>query len=358
MALDEDRVSELAVEVFKHLNGTMITAMTVIGDELGLYRALASSGVVTSEILASELSMSERWVREWLHGQAAVGYVDHLGDGRFEMSAEAAAVLADDSHPRFSAGGAGMIVPLLSRSVPAMKRVFESGRGLTYDEFGGAQFAEAQERMWAPWFQHQLVDTVLPALDGVVDKLKHGGRLADTGCGAGVAVMEMARAYPDAEFVGYDNSEHALERANRSKRQTNLENVHFLNPDVDPLPSEPTYDVITTFDCIHDMAHPTPAIRAIRSALKGDGTWFVADVHAGDSLDENLEEANPLLPMLYGFSVLCCLSSSMSSPDAEGFGTLGFGEAKARRMAAEAEFSRFRRHDFANPLNAYYEIRP
>ena len=123
------------------------------------------------------------------------------------------------------------------------------------------------------------------------------------------------------------------------------------------MPVNGGYDLICSFDCIHDMAHPTQAIHAIRRAIKPDGTWFIADIHCGASLEENLAEASPLLPMLYGFSVLCCMSSSLSTPDGEGLGTVGFGEAMAQQMTSEAGFSSFQRHDFDNPLNSYYEVR-
>lgn len=355
--LDSQKVDALSEQVFGHMNSTMITALTIIGDQLGLYRGLQGTGPITSEELATKLGFSERWVREWLHGQAAIGYVDYLGDGQFHLTDEAAAVFADESTPAFAIGGLGIIPALIGHSLPKMRKVFETGIGLTYDEFG-PDFAHSQERFWAPWFKHMLVGTVLPSLDGIVEKLKRGAKVADIGCGAGVAIVEMAKAFPRSEFYGYDNSENALARALALKKETGVSNASFVNPDVAPLPEVADFDLITTFDCIHDLAHPTPVIHAIRKSLKPDGTWFVVDIHAGDSLEENLEEANPMLPMLYGFSVLCCLSSSMSTPDGEGFGTVGFGEAKARRMSAEAGFTRFKCHDFDNPLNAYYEVQP
>lgn len=357
--LNEELIGSYAEQVFGHLNSTMITAMTHIGDRLGLYRGMHGAGEMTSEALAKKLSYSERWVREWLHGQAAIGYVDYCGDGRFLLKDEAAAVLADESNPAFAVGGLGMLPPLLGGVVPEMRNVFESGIGLTYDAFG-PDFASSQERFWGPWFRNALVSSVLPSLDGVVPKLEQGALVADIGCGAAIGLIEMAKAYPRSEFRGFDNSANALARAESARADAGVTNVTFFNPDDDPLSEHPEYDFVTTFDCIHDMAHPTPAIRAIRNSLRDDGTWFVADIHAGDSLEENLAQENPMLPMLYGFSILCCLQSSTSAPDAEGLGTVGFGAAQARRMTAEAGFTRFRRtpDDPNNPLNAFYEIRP
>ena len=357
--LNEEKIGEYAGQVFDHLNSTMITALTHIGDRLGLYRAMQGAGALSSDELANKLSFTERWVREWLHGQAAIGYVDYLGDGQFQLNDEAAAVFADESSPAFAVGGLGMLPPLLGTVVPQMQKVFETGIGLTYDAFG-PEFATSQERFWGPWFRNALVSAVLPDLDGVVSKLQQGALVADIGCGAAVGLVEMAKAFPNSEFRGFDNSGHALQRAAEVRDEAGVSNVKLLNPDIEPLSEQPDYDLITTFDCIHDMTHPTPAIRAIRSSLKDDGTWFVADIHAGETLEENLAQDNPMLPMLYGFSVLCCLQSSTSAPDAEGLGTVGFGEATARRMTEEAGFTRFKRiqDDPNNPLNAFYEIRP
>ena len=156
--LDEETVGTYAQQVFDHLNSTMITALTHIGDRLGLYRAMQGGGEMTSEDVAEKLAFSERWVREWLHGQAAIGYVDYCGDGRFLLTDEAAAVFADESSPAFAVGGLGMLPPLLGGVIPEMQKVFESGIGLTYDAFG-PEFATAQERFWGPWFRNALVSS-------------------------------------------------------------------------------------------------------------------------------------------------------------------------------------------------------
>ena len=334
----------------------MNTAMVWLGDHMGLYRAMQGAGPLSSEDLAGKLGLSERWVREWLHGQAAAGYIDYQGDGAFLLSDEAAMVLADEASPAFCAGGVTHIPQLMGEVLLKIPQAFKSGVGLSYDELG-AEAARGVERLLAPWFRHKLVPLALPALDGVVEKLEQGARVADLGCGAGVALIEIAKAFPRCELHGYDISQYALERAAANKQEAGVTNVTFHDAAVEPMPDDASFDLITTLDCIHDMAHPSAAIRAIRKAIKPDGTWFIADIHCGASLEENLEEANPMLPMLYGFSVLCCMSSSLSEPDGEGLGTVGFGHAMARQMTAEAGFSKFKMHDFDNPLNAYYEVR-
>ena len=352
----QSKVGELAGKVFADLGGAVTTGMVWLGDHMGLYRAMQNAGPLTSQMLADKLGLSERWVREWLHGQAAAGYIEYSGDGEFLLTDEAAMVLADESSPAFCAGGVGHIPQLLGDVLLRIPEAFRTGRGLSYDELG-PEAARGVERLLAPWFRHKLVPVAIPALNGVAEKLEQGARVADLGCGSGVALLEIAKAYPNSELHGYDISRHALERAAANKRAAGVDNVVFHDASVEPMPGDASFDLITTLDCIHDMAHPSEAIRAIRNAIKSDGTWFIADVHCGASLEENLAEANPLLPMLYGFSVLCCMSSSLSEPGGEGLGTVGFGEAMAQKMTQEAGFSSFRRHDFDNPLNAYYELK-
>jgi SAM-dependent methyltransferase len=167
----------------------------------------------------------------------------------------------------------------------------------------------------------------------------------------------MAAAYPRSAFHGFEISKHALARAQANRQASGLRNVTFHDANGDALPADGRFDLVTTFDCIHDMAHPARVMHAIRKALKGDGTWLIADINCKATFEENLAD-NPLAPLMYGFSVLCCMSSALSEPGGAGLGTLGFTESLARRMTAEAGFTRFKRHDFDNPFNAYYEVRP
>jgi 2-polyprenyl-3-methyl-5-hydroxy-6-metoxy-1,4-benzoquinol methylase len=329
--------------------------MIYLGDRLGLYRALQGSEPVTSDELARKTGLHERWVREWLQGQATAGLLDYKGDGRFALSPEAALVLADEHNLLFLAGGF-CALPQQMAILERLPEAFKSGLGLPYDALG-PEGARGIERLLAPWFHTQLVPVALPKLDGVVAKLQAGAKVADVGCGAGVALLEMAKAHSRSEFHGYDISQHALARAAENKAQAGVHNVTFHDATVDGLPGNASFDFITTFDCIHDMAHPTVVIRAIRQAIKPDGTWLIADIHGQPTFEENLTN-NPLAPLMFGFSVLCCMSSALSEPGGEGLGTLGFPESVAHRMTTEAGFTRFRSHDFNNPINAYYEVRP
>lgn len=353
--IDRDKVQKLAEHTMGILSGAVTSGMIYLGDRLGLYKAMDAAGPLTSDELAAKTGLHERWVREWLEGQATAGLLDYRGERKFELSAEAALVFSNERSPAFLAGGFCSL-PQQMGVIERLPESFETGLGLPYDAFG-PEGARGIERFLAPWFQAHLVPKALPALDGVVPKLEAGAKVADVGCGAGVALLKIAQAYPHTECHGYDISKHALARAEQNKAEAGVANVSFHDANGDSIPDDKSFDFITTFDCLHDMPNPTPVMQAIYRALKPDGTWLIADIHSLPSFEENLEK-NPLAPLLYGFSVMCCMSSAMSTPDGEGLGTLGFSEPVARRMIGAAGFTRFAAHDFDNPINAYFEVRP
>jgi SAM-dependent methyltransferase len=353
--VDEDQLRAFSGRVFATLNGAVMSAFIHLGDELGLFRAMADGKSVTSETLAGQTGLSERWVREWLQGLGAAGLLDYEGDGRFSLSAEGRCVLADDNHP---ASGIGLFTKL-PRQIGSLDRIAESfrtGIGLPYDAFG-SEGARGTERGLAPWYKHNLIPVALPMLDGVVGKLERGAKVADVGCGAGAALIEMAKAFPASEFHGYELSQHALERAEANKAEARLENLSFHDVASDALPEDESFDFITTFDCLHDMTRPDLTIAAIRRALRPDGSWLIADIDGAPTYEENLER-NPMASLMYGFSVLSCMSSALSEPDGLGLGTLGFHEEVAHKMCSEAGFTRFRRVEIPHGMNAYYEVRP
>ena len=353
--IDIERTKKTAEHVFDVLGGALVSGMIYLGDRLGLYQALNGAGAITSEELARRSGLHERWIREWLYGQAAASLIDYKGEGRFELSPESALVLANENSPFFLAGGFSAL-PQQMAVLNLLPESFKSGMGLTYDQLG-PEVNRGVERLLAPWFRTQLVPIALPKLDGVVAKLQAGAKVADVGCGAGVALIEMAKAYPRSEFHGYDIAKIPLARASENAQQAGIENITFHDASVDPLPGDASHDFITTFDCLHDMTRPDLMMKAIRKAIKNDGTWLIADVHGQPTFEQNLKE-NPLAPVMYGFSVLCCMSSALSEPGGLGLGTLGFPEPVARKMTAEAGFTRFTTRDFENPINAYYEVRP
>jgi 2-polyprenyl-3-methyl-5-hydroxy-6-metoxy-1,4-benzoquinol methylase len=353
--IDFEKAKQIAESVFGVLGGALVSAMIHLGDRMGLYQSLNGAGPVTSEELARKTGLHERWLREWLYGQAAANLIDYRGEGQFELSAESALVLANENSPFFLAGGfCGL--PQQMAVLNLLPESFKSGKGLTYDQLG-PEVNRGVERLLAPWFRTQLVPNALPKLDGVVGKLQAGARVADIGCGSGIALIEMAKAYPRSDFHGYDIAQIALARARENATQAEAKNIVFHDASIDPLPGDANHDFITTFDCLHDMTRPDLVMQAIRKAIKPDGTWLIADVHGQPTFEQNLKD-NPLAPVMYGFSVLCCMSSALSEPDGLGLGTLGFPEPVARKMTAEAGFTRFTTRDFENPINAYYEVRP
>lgn len=350
-----DAIRAFVKRVFDNLSGLAVSGMIYLGYHLGLYRALQDAGPVTSDELAGRTRLHERWVREWLRGQAAAGLLDYAGDGRFALSPIGALVLANEQSPAFAAG-AFAALPQQMAVLERLLESFASGLGLPYDALG-PEGARGVEGMLAPWFRTMLVPIALPRLDGVSAKLEAGALVADIGCGAGVALIELAKAYPRSQFHGYDVSVHALARAECHRLEAGVTNAAFHDARTDPLPEDGRFDFVTAFDCLHDMTHPAEAMRAVRRAIKADGTWLIVDINAKPTFEENLAR-NPMAAMMYGFSVMSCLSSSLSHPDGAGLGTLGFSEPVARQMTAGAGFTRFTRHEFDNPVNAYYEVRP
>jgi 2-polyprenyl-3-methyl-5-hydroxy-6-metoxy-1,4-benzoquinol methylase len=352
--LDMEKVGAKAELAFGYLTGAIVSGMIYLGDQMGLYRKMAGMGPVTSGELAAATGLSERWLREWLSGQGAAGILDYRGDGRFELTPEGALVFADEENPASVIGGFGDLpdeIGLL-RKLP---EAFRTGLGYTYDD-GGEAVARGTARLLGPWNRTSLVSEALPQLEGVVAKLEAGAKVADVGCGAGLADLAMARAFPGSEFHGYDNSVHALAIAEEEKQKSGLTNVFFHNVATEPMPATPTFDLVTCLDCLHDMDRPDLAAAAIRRAIKDDGTWFIVDVACGNTFEENLE--NPLAAMMYGFSVMLCMSSSASSAEGLALGTVGLPAAKMEALTTAAGFTRFQAvPGLEHPFNAYYEVR-
>jgi len=346
--------------VFSKLEGAVTAGMIHLGDRLGLYRELARSPEPCSTgELASRAGLKERWVREWAHNQAAAKIVAHRVDDdgtlRIWLEPEAVAVLADEDSPAF---GMGMFhrLPQTMQSLERLPDSFRTGLGHDYDSHG-PEGAVGIERSFEPWSRAFLLPLVLPSLDGVVERLEAGAIVADIGCGAGGAAIQMAERFPRSTFTGYDISRHALDRAAAKRKESGARNVSFVDPRRSPLPSDGSLDVVTAFDCVHDMTHPAETMDAIRRSLRPDGTWLLVDIKALDTFEENVSK-NPMASLMYGISVMSCMSSALSTPDGAGLGTLGLPESKARAMAREAGFSRFRRLDIDHSVNAFYEVRP
>jgi 2-polyprenyl-3-methyl-5-hydroxy-6-metoxy-1,4-benzoquinol methylase len=358
--IDPDRLKQYSFLVFSKLEGAVTAGMIHLGDRLGLYRALADAGrSLTTDELAAVAGLHERWVREWAHNQAAARIVEWAvgedGTERFALSPEADAVLASPEHAAF---GMGMFhrLPQTMAALEQMPACFRSGVGHDYDSHG-EEGAVGIERSFEPWNRNHLLPTVLPAMAGVVERLRAGATVVDVGCGAGGAVLLMAEAFPNSRFVGYDISQHALARASERLQEAGVTNARFADPRMDPMPQDHSVDLVTTFDCIHDMTRPQDVIAAIREAIADDGAWLLVDIKARDTFGENVEK-NPMASLMYGISVLSCMSSALSEPGGAGLGTLGLSASTAEQMARAAGFTRMRKLDIDHAVNAFYELRP
>ncbi len=358
-SLDPDRLKAFQFLVFSKLEGAVTAGMVHLGERLGLYRALADApGPLGAAELAATTGLHERWVREWAFNQAAAKIVtveDDGGSERFSLSAEAVAVLASPDHEAY---GMGMFLQL-PQTMDALDRLpesFRTGLGFDYDTHG-PEAAVGIERGFEPWNRAHFLPDVLPLLDGVADKLAAGGSMIDVGCGTGGAVLMVAGAFPACRATGYDISRHALDRAAVRKAEAGAENAEFHDPRHHPLPTDHSADLVTTFDCIHDMTDPQSMMAAIRGAVADDGTWLLVDIKALDTFTENAAK-NPMASLMYGISVMSCMSSALSEPGGAGLGTLGLPPSRAEAMARDAGFTRFRKLPVDHAINAFYEVRP
>lgn len=352
--LDPDEVAAFAFRVWSYKQGEMVSLMIHLGDRLGLYRVLDGAGAVTAKELAGRTQLHPRWLQEWLRGNAAADLLTSNDGERFELSAVAAVVLArEEDSLQFAAGAFGP--PPDPALVDDLASAFRTGAGLPYDRQGVAGVHQT-ERMLGPWARLSLVPKIVPALEGVLDRLTAGALVADVGCGAGVALTTLAEAYPRSTFHGYELSRLAVERARARIAEAGLTNVEIIDRRAEDLPDDGDYALVLSFDCLHDMTRPDKAAAAIRRAIADDGTWLVKEIRCDDTWAGN--RRNPMLAMFLGFSIASCMSSALSEPDGAGLGTIGLPPRVLEQLARDAGFTRFQVHDLEDPANLYYEIRP
>lgn len=353
--MDPDKLAALSLRVWSYKQGEVVALMVHLGDQLGLYKAMAGEGPLDATQLAELTGLDARWLLEWLRCQGAAGLLETEDGDMFELSEEGAEVLANETGSTWFAAGAFHGFVAAPDTIGRLTDAFRTGQGLSYDELGPSA-AHGVERLTAPWTKLVLVPEVLPGLRGVQERLEQGARVADVGCGAGVALIAMASAYPRSTFEGFDPSIHAIDLARQKLKESGLTNVELHCRPAAALPTDATYDLILTLDCLHDMPQPAEAIRAIRRSIKPDGTWLIKDIRSAPTWQGNLR--NPVLALMYGTSVATCMSSALSESDGAGLGTLGLHPELAEQMCRDAGFSDFVVHDFHDPANLYYEVRP
>lgn len=352
-APDPDAVKQFSFNVWTYKMGEQVALMIHLGDRLGLYRTLEGAGPLTSDEVAEQADLDERFVREWLLGQAAARLLDRHDDGRFQLTDVQAAVLADEDGSLAFAAGAfrGGTDPA---GVDALVEAFRTGQGVTYEQQGTAA-AVGLSRMTGPWSRLALLSVILPALDGVIPKLEAGATVIDVGCGAGVTAATIAKAFPNSRCIGYDPSTIAVGLAEERATEEGLDNLGFVNDTAEALPADSSADLVLCFDCLHDMPRPDRALAAIRGTLADDGTLLVKDIRSTGDFDK--DRRNPLLALFYGFSVASCLQSACSEPGGMGLGTLGLYPERMKQLVTDAGFATFIQHDLDDAANLYYEAR-
>jgi 2-polyprenyl-3-methyl-5-hydroxy-6-metoxy-1,4-benzoquinol methylase len=351
---DPEQAALFAFRVWTYKQGELVAVLIHLGDRLGLYRALDGAGAVTAAELASRTGLHERWLLEWLRGNAAADLLASSDGVTFALTPEGAEVLArEETSLLFSAGA--FTAPMDPSVIDDIADAFRTGIGLPYDRLGPSG-VHRTERMLGPWARLALVPRIIPALEGVEERLRAGTLVADVGCGAGVALTAMAAAFPASTFHGYELSRNALRRASERVAEAGLRNIELFDRRAEELPDDGRYGFVLTFDCLHDMTRPADAVAAVRRAISDDGTWLVKDIRC--SPDWQANRGNPMLAMMYGASITACMSSALSEPGGAGLGTLGLDPVRLERMVRDADFRSFAVHDFEDPANLYYEIRP
>ncbi len=327
-------------------------ALVVLGERLGLYKALARSGPATSQELADRTGTHERYVREWLSAQAAAGYVEYDAEGgRFFMSPEQVMALADEDSPVYMAS-AFQLTASVYMDEPKIAEAFRTGKGVGWHEHSTCLFCGV-EQFFRTGYRAHLVQEWLPALDGIVERLEAGAKVADIGCGHGASTIIMAQAFPNSDFVGLDYHEASIERAREAAGEAGYPpNLRFEIASAKDSPGE-DFDLVAVFDALHDMGDPVGAARRVREMLKPDGTFMIVEPFAGDSLAENL---NPVGRMYYAASTMICTPGSLAQEVALGLGAQA-GPKRLREVLAEAGFSRVRVAT-TTPFNLILEARP
>ena len=350
-AIDMDKLNAFIGQFVTDLGAAVHAGMVVIGEKLGLYKALAQ-GPLSSAQLAAKTQTDERYLREWLASQAAGGYITYdERSGKFSLSDEQAFTLADDNSPAYLPGAFELALGSLA-AVPRIAESFRTGAGMGWHEHADGVF-HGCEKFFRPGYAANLVSTWIPSLSDVKQKLEQGARVADVGCGKGASTILLAKAYPNSQFFGFDYHDKSIEAARESARRNGVaDRVTFEVSKAKEFPGR-NYDLVAVFDCLHDMGDPIGAAAHVRQSLAKDGTWMIVEPFANDQLKDNL---NPVGRVYYSFSTLLCTPCSRSQEVGLCLGAQA-GEARIRDVVTSAGFDRFRRAT-ETPFNIVYEARP
>ncbi len=350
-SLDMEKLNEFIGRFVSDLGAAVHTGMVVIGERLGLYKALAG-GPMTSAELVAKTRTDERYLREWLASQAAGGYITYdAKSDKFSLSEEQAFTLAREDSPAYLPGAFELALGSLA-AVPRIAESFRTGAGMGWHEHQDGVF-HGCEKFFRPGYAANLISSWIPALQEVKAKLDAGGRVADVGCGKGASTILMAQAFPRSKFFGFDYHDKSIEAARESARREGVaDRVTFEVAKAKEFPGK-GYDFVAVFDCLHDMGDPIGAAAHVRESMSPDGTWMIVEPYANDSLKDNL---NPVGRVYYSFSTLLCTPCSRSQEVGLCLGAQA-GESRIREVVTKAGFQRFRRAT-ETPFNIVYEARP
>ena len=350
--IDEGKLNQFIGQMLGDLGGAASIGMVRIGDALGLYRTMHTKGSMTCAELAKEAGVNDRYLREWLSHQAASNYLTYEpATGRFTLPPEQAMVFADEDSPVYMLGGFDLMASLIDAQ-PKVQAAFKTGKGVGWDDHTGCMFC-AVARFFRPGYYNNLVANWLPTLDGVVGKLERGANVADVGCGHGWSTVLMAKAFPNSTFVGYDFHPSSIENARAHAREHGVsDNARFEVAKAKEFPGT-GFDLVTFFDCLHDMGDPAGAAAHVRQSLKPDGTWMIVEPMAGNRLEDNL---NPVGRLFYAGSAMICVPTSLSQEVGAALGAQA-GEAKLREVITGGGFRSVRRAT-ETPFNMILEARP
>lgn len=348
---NEEKLNKFVGQMLGDLGGASSIAMVRMGDGLGLYKALQDGGATTCAALAERTKVDNRYLREWLSHQAASGYLEYdAQSATFSLPPEQAMVFAVEDSPVYMMGAFDFMVAMVENQAKVQK-AFRTGNGVAWGDQAGCMFC-AVARFFRPGYVNNLISQWLPTLDGVVAKLERGAKVADVGCGHGWSTVLMAKAFPKSQFVGFDFHDGSITDARTHAANHGVTaNARFEVARAKELP-EQGFDLITCFDCLHDMGDPAGAAANIRSALKPDGTWMIVEPMAGDRLEDNL---NPVGRLFYAGSTLVCVPTSKSQEVGTALGAQA-GESRLREIIGGAGFGSIRRTT-ATPFNMVLEAR-
>jgi 2-polyprenyl-3-methyl-5-hydroxy-6-metoxy-1,4-benzoquinol methylase len=351
-AIDEAKLNQFVGQMLGDLGGALSVPLVRIGDRLGLYKALHAGGPMTPAQLATKSKVAERYAREWLSHQAASGYLTYDSKtGKFTLPPEQAMVFAEPDSPVYLQGGFDLAVTMMENQA-LLEPAFRSGKGVGWGEQSQCLFCAAG-RFFRPGYHNSLVESWLPALDGVVAKLKRGATVADVGCGHGFSTVIMAKAFPNSTFIGYDFHPGSVEQARVHAEQHGVTaNTRFEVALASEFPGK-NLDLVTFFDCLHDMGDPVGAARHVLQALKPDGNWMIVEPAAGDQLEDNL---NPVSRLYYAASTMICVPTSLDQPVGAALGAQA-GPKLLSSAISEGGFSHVRKAT-ETPFNMILEARP